>query len=666
MDWTATFAGALPKCLSLNPATGRVMVLTDDRTLHALDPDTGRATPAGRVPDAPPMRVDAQQGFHQLAFAPDGRRYLVSEGDQLLVVETATGKLLHAAKAVGATACWLTSERLIFGLHTHYGLAKRGPDTWEEAAWIFDLAALTTTPLPPQEFTGPFALSEDGEHLALVKHMQEVQVFRVAAGFDGEPEFRMKLDGNVKSVAFTADGRHLAAAGQRSDSAGISVLDLASGKIVLSQAWPSKAALALCPDEPLLVLAGRDSWMVTWKFLQPYPRESGFDDGEPHGNPYHPGGPFNPPLRLLTRSAQNGRTGFLFGHEAAPRDPIFLPGKKAFVTASDDGTVRRWPLASRVPARQRRDSVDTLFQWHHPTASHDGNQMLYRRKNGEGSRLWDRTKNLRTKFPGDEAGLAAFNDGRALLRRSETGEVICYQPDATADLEPSRPVELWRAPGGPGIQGFHQIIHSVVSRDERRVAVLQPGKLLVVDMDTHATRDTPDQGMLHGSFPGQWLDLSPDGKTIAVTGFNGRRVRLFSADDLAIPSQKLIPENEPTSHDSACAFSRDGARLFVGNEDGLVRVFDVATREEIPAERWKAHSTEVTALTVSQSGEIVATAGGGIIALWSAEKDPAKPRRERLKLVTGTVSRNWMHFGGGDTVLLHCAPNYPIEAWEAR
>ena len=137
-DWTTTFADALPKCLSLDRATGRVMVLTDDRALHALDPDTGRAEPAGRVPDAPPMRVDAQQGFHQLAFAPDGRRYLVSEGDQLLVVETATGKLLHAAKAVGATACWLTSERLIFGLHTHYGLAKKGPDTWDEAAWIFE------------------------------------------------------------------------------------------------------------------------------------------------------------------------------------------------------------------------------------------------------------------------------------------------------------------------------------------------------------------------------------------------------------------------------------------------------------------------------------------------------------------------------------------------
>ena len=143
-------------------------------------------------------------------------------------------------------------------------------------------------------------------------------------------------------------------------------------------------------------------------------------------------------------------------------------------------------------------------------------------------------------------------------------------------------------------------------------------------------------------------------------------MRLYSADDLTIPSVKLVPDNEPATHDTTCAFSHDGARLFVANVDGWVRVFDVATRRELATERWKAHTTDITALTVSQSGEIAATAGGGIITLWSVKTDPTKPRRERLKLVTGTRSRNWMQFGGGDTVLLHCAPNYPIEAWEAR
>ena len=334
------------------------------------------------------------------------------------------------------------------------------------------------------------------------------------------------------------------------------------------------------------------------------------------------------------------------------------------MTASDDGTVRRWPLASRVPVQQRRDAVDTLYQVFHPAASRDGNQVLYRSTSDHLPRLWNRGQNLRATFSKGEEGLAAFNDGRALVRVSETGEVICYATHPAPEGEPSSATELWRAPAGPSIQHFHQIIHTAVSRDERRVAVLQPGKLLVIDMDTRTTRDTPDQRMLWGAIPGQWLDLLPDGKTIAVTGFQGSRARLYSADDLTVPFVKLVPWDDPTTLDSACAFSRDGARLFVANEDGWVRVFDVASRKELGSERWKAHSTEITALAVSRSGDIVATAGGGLITLWSAEKDPAKSRRERLKLATGTKSRNWMQFGDGDTVLLHCAPYYPIEAFE--
>ena len=101
---------------------------------------------------------------------------------------------------------------------------------------------------------------------------------------------------------------------------------------------------------------------------------------------------------------------------------------------------------------------------------------------------------------------------------------------------------------------------------------------------THRTRDTPDQGMQFSPIPGWWLDLSPDGKTIAVTGFKGSRVRLYSADDLTLPSIKLVPDHEPATHDTACAFSQDGARLFVANVDGWVRVFDVATRRELAAD----------------------------------------------------------------------------------
>jgi len=567
------------------------------------------------VPEPVRNSPDAERlhGFRELGYAPDGQHYSVVEGNQVFIVEAASGKIIFNGSGRWVTAAWLDAGRLIFGHHTYSGLEQKGPNTWEEAAWIYDLAARTTTPLPPRYLTGPFAVSEDGRRLALVRDGTGIQVFSVADGFDGEPELKLSpsMPGLVKGITFSADGGHLSAYWQGGASWAAGVFDLAGKRQIFDQRWPVVSAVALCPDQPLLVMAGRDPWLMTYRFLEPRPQHGSFDDGEPVGNPYVPGGPFNPPQRLLTRATQSGGTGFLFGHEAAPHDPVFLRGKKALVTASDDGTVRRWPLTSRVPARQRRNFVDSIYPWFHPAASLDGSHILYRMKTDGRYRQWHRAAGLRTEFPADQTGLAAFNDGRTLMRVSETGEVVCYETHPAPDNEASSLTELWRAPGGPSIQGFHQIIRSAVSRDERRVAVLQPGKLLVVDMDTQTTRDTPDQVMLHGNIPGQCVDLSPDGQTIAVTGFIGRRARLYSAADLTVEPVKLVPTDDPTPHDSACAFSRDGARLFVANEDGWVRVFDTATRKELPAERWKAHTTEITALVVSQAG--------GIVAFWSAE-----------------------------------------------
>lgn len=686
-DWAATFDGATPNCLTLDRATDRLIVLTKDRRLHAVDPATGRSAQVGRVPESFPAKPGGEvlHGFRELGFAPDGRHYFVVEGNQVFVVNPASGVIIFTHNVSRGTACWLDSGRLIFGQHTWSGLVKTGPDTWTAGAWVFDLTARTTTPLPPRYLTGPFALSPDGRRLALVHGGTEVEVHSLAGGFSGPPELTFRSDqaGSVKGIAFAADGSRLAAhwqqiwdgeptgaepaaaSGQGGTSSTARVFDLASGRPDFERRWTPLSAVALCPDEPMLVLAGRDPWLTTWRYLEPRTAAGTFDDGESGtGSPYAQGGPFTPPLRLLTRSAQQGRTGFLFGHAAAPRDPLFLPGKQALVTLSDDGTARRWPLAASAPSRQRRSSVVSLYRWFHPTASPDGTRVLCQEADGL-CRQWHRDSAGQVPYPAGQSGLAVFNDGRVLTRVSDTGEVVCYAPPAAPDGKATSLTELWRAPGGPSIQGFHQIIHSVVSRDERRVAVLQPGKLLVVDLATRTTRDTPDQGMLHGSVPGQCLDLSPDGRTIAVTGFQGRRARLYSADDPRQEPVKLVPADDPTPHDSACAFSRDGTRLFVGNEDGWVRVFDTGTRQELPAERWKAHTTEITALAVSQDGDLVATAGGGIVALWSANPAPDQTRRERLKLVTGPQPRNWLHFGRDDSVFLHCAPGCPIEAWEA-
>ena len=678
-DWSATFGGALPKCVARNPAGGAFFVITDDRRLYSLDPATGAKTLAGSLPIlagepaiAGPAGLSGGKAARggeivEFAFSPDGRRYFVMEGTRVFVVDIASGAVLaDFALAEKRTAAWLDNGRVITGYRGDVAVPEKSPGVFEDSAWILDVAGKSFTALPPRAFQGPFALSPDGQRIALVRQLRMVELFEVDAGFDAAPlQYYMAKGGDTTQLTFSADGTYLAGVHSGVEHSTVVVYDSLSGLAFFGQTWPTVPQVAFCPDVPVLASTGREAWLMTWKFLDPAPEISTFDDGGASGgDPLYDGGPHVPPARLLTRTALNGLAGFLFGHEAPARNPVFIPGAEAFLTASNDGTVRRWPLLSRVPDRQRRDDQKSFFQWNHPAASHNGMYVTYMLRKDDIPRVWHRATNVRTKFPEGHNAVAVFNDGRTLTRIAETGEIVCWEPHGTPTWELSAIKELWRTKGGPSIQGYRQISHSAVTPDERRVAVLQPGKILVIDTDTHATRDTLDEGMTFGVVAGQTIDISPDGATVAVTGFSGRRVRLYAAADLRAGHEKLVPADNPATQDSACAFSRDGRRLFVGNDDGWVRVFDTDTRRELPDERWQAYSTPVTALAISQDGAIIATAGGTSTTLWSVEKKPGVQRRERLRLSTGNIPRCWLHFGGED-VLLHSAPNLATEAWEA-
>jgi WD40 repeat protein len=113
------------------------------------------------------------------------------------------------------------------------------------------------------------------------------------------------------------------------------------------------------------------------------------------------------------------------------------------------------------------------------------------------------------------------------------------------------------------------------------------------------------------------------------------------------------------------AFHPDGRRVFVGNEDGKVRVFDAVSGSEIREAAWQAQTGAVIALAISNDGRVVATSGDRTLRFWDAEVSPETGiRRERLQ-VGVPAARSWMRFAQGDRVFLHVAPGQPLEAWEA-
>lgn len=274
-------------------------------------------------------------------------------------------------------------------------------------------------------------------------------------------------------------------------------------------------------------------------------------------------------------------------------------------------------------------------------------------------RLWDRKTGNTLRFPATQFPLAVLKDGRTVTRDA-SGEIVCWR---TPDEDDVQPVRLWSIRGTESHPGFGQAVRGVVSRDERVAVALIPGKLVVARLDKQTATGTGDQRMLYGVSGVNCVDVSPDGAWIAVTGFIGGRARLYRVDDVNGPYTSL---GDAADYDTAVVFHPDGRRLFVGNEDGWVRVFDMAARAELKTESWRAQTGAVTALAVSADGRILATSGDRTLKFWDAlpPAEAGVARRERLQMNVA-ASRNWMRFSDDGAVFLHVAPGQPLEAWEA-
>ena len=667
--WSTTVPGAEPRQLARDPANGGICLLSADRLIHALDAKTGQMHVIGKVPMVPSGTVPAQaparlNGFQDFAFAPDGAHYFVIDGGVLLVVERQSEKVVFAKYQTACLAAWLSDSRLIFSSSSAYRVAEG-----EVTAWIHDLHDASTTDMPPVGIAGPFAVSPDRSRVAWIQSVKEatygrrIVVRRMDQITSLEPEtaFPQNGVGSVYSLEFSPQGDQMAASWSDKFDGKAGLFSVSTGEVLAEQPVLAQSQVVCGGSEPLLASFGQDPWITVLNTSIPRNEVFVYDDAnQGPGIFIDAERPLRPPERLLTRSAQDARIRLLFGHEAPPRSVLLLPEEHAILSAGADGTVRRWPELARVPHANRLNNISTEHIWHHPIASPDGRRVICVDMKGRGF-LGDFTTRQRVAFDYDHDGIACFDDGRYLLREATPHLISCWQSPAKAG---EQPVKLWSTPCGRSVQGFRQIIHSATSADNRHVAVLMPGKLIVVDMETHAVQETGDEVMDYGLTPGQTVAISPDGGTVAVTGFLGFRARFYDFGNLARGHQKCIPAKESTIHDTACFFSRDGQRLYVGNEAGWVRVYDVKTQRELPAESWRAHTTAITALSAAHDGKVIATAADGSLALWSTAIKANEPRRERLRITMDRAS-NWLHFATEDRALLHCAPERPVEIWEA-
>jgi len=717
-QWSLEFEGALPVDVSSDSEGEQMVVLTDDRKLHfidsrkemitstreLIDPVQYRShrlwesslaqlvpTPRATLAQMAEVYLTQLSGPRFLSTSPDGQHYAYVDGFVLIVNEVESGKTVHLGWVWEARPVWLDSDTLLFGSTADPIAGHRGETS------IHQMSSGVSTHLP-DNMTGPFACKPNGKLVGLVQDDHEVLLFKRQSGFhESEPLQRFIREGEtVSKLQINSRETHVAIVWKTESEANLKVYEIDSGKEVLSQEFPSSPEIGFWPDAPVLAIAGSETWFSSWKVEgDKGPNEKIIDGSVIHGRQL----PMNE--RILKASSLPE---FHFGHRA--RVDVILsgsPGSSQMITVSADGRMAVWNDPGESLSQLRKEEVVTSLANHRPIASQNGKHVFYLRKGNQGENelcVWHREQDVESVFPHDHTQVAIFDDGRAMTLRypyqlegqppGGRRDFICWQT-----MPGEAPLELLRVKDCHLPWGYP--INQAVKTADGCIAALFTGSLHVIDTRRMKEEADPDfdrrlvyrtkfMGIRGGKVPGRTLAISPDAKFVAITGLS----RSFHVFDLERSFSRTNPEKIPDEHltevdaasrglsgdpiwhdssvrDCACVFSADGSRLFVGNESGWIHVFDVRNEFKfLPEEGWQAHGDAITALAVSASGDIIATAGGDSMILWSTEKREGEPRRNRLHLNTGEYPRNWIQFADSDSVLFHSSAAGVIEAWETR
>lgn len=289
-----------------------------------------------------------------------------------------------------------------------------------------------------------------------------------------------------------------------------------------------------------------------------------------------------PAARTLAADALSRGIGQVFrAHTGGINAVVFAPDGKTIATASDDRTVRVWPL-EMGEARVFEGHTDEIWA---AAYSPDGKYLATGGKD-RSVRLWDVAKGTSKVLEGHLQWIThvTFSSDGKWLASQGLGDGIF----------------LWNIETGEGTRvatnpGLEMSRGPVFSESGRFLAFVETGKLVVWDVTTGRRDLWPGQISVCSS-----IAISPDARMIATGAVDGL-IRLWSTSG-GLSRTLRVHTDEVT----ALVFSRDGMTLMSGAKDRSVRSMDVVTGA---VRIWGLYGGEIKAMILSPDGKQLAVGG---------------------------------------------------------